>query len=472
MKTKEGLHLSIHEAALTSFSSMTLYCKDSTLNCDLVPWADGAKVYAKAPLRTPWRTIQITENAGDLISSYLILNLNEPNMLDDVSYIKPGKYIGIWWGMHIGAFSWAQGDKHGASNKNVKEYIDFAAKYGFDGVLVEGWNYGWDSNWFEDGSNFNFTMAYPDFETKMLTDYGASKGVKIIGHHETGADVKNYGKQLDSAYQYYAEHGIDVIKSGYVGDKMNHKEWHHGQFGVNFYHLALLKAAENKIVIVAHEPIKATGKRRTFPNMASREGARGQEFNAWSADGGNPPNHTVILPFTRLLGGPLDFTPGVFDILIKNKPNNRVSTTLAKQLALYITLYAPYQMACDLPENYEANLPAFQFILDVVTDWETTKVINAEIGEYLTIVRKAKDSDEWFLGSATNEKEREFKIELNFLEEGKKYKAQIYADAANADWESNPTAIEITEQEVDNTTKLKVKLAKGGGQAIRFVSVK
>jgi alpha-glucosidase len=472
IETKDGLYLSFHEAALTNFTSMALMpTSDNKLKSYLIPWADGTKVHAKAPLNTPWRTIQIVEKPGDLVTSYLILNLNEPNKLGDVSYIKPGKYVGIWWGMHINKFIWSSGKKHGATNKNVKEYIDFAAKYGFDGVLVEGWNETWDGNWAENGEIFSFVKPYSDFDIKMLTDYAASKGVKIIGHHETGADVDNYGKQLDSAYKFYKHFGIDIIKSGYVGHKLNKKEWHHGQFGVDFYHKALTKAADNKIVIVAHEPIKATGKRRTYPNMASREGARGQEYNAWSSDGGNPPSHTVILPFTRLLGGPMDFTPGVFDIMIEPQPNNRVSTTLAKQLALYVTIYAPYQMACDLPENYEANLPAFQFIRDVVTDWETTKVLNAEIGQYYTVVRKARNSDEWFLGSITNEKEREFEIDLSFLDDGKKYKAQIYADAADADWETNPTAIEITEQEVDASTKLKIKLAKGGGQAIRFVLV-
>ena len=473
IETKDSLYLSIHEAALTDFSSMALIpTEDLKLKSYLVPWADGVKVYTKAPSKTPWRTIQIAETPGDLITSYLIQNLNEPNKLGDVSYMKPGKYVGIWWGMHIYTFTWSSGEKHGATNKNVKEYIDFAAKYGFDGVLVEGWNESWDGDWVKNGSIFNFTKPYPDFDIKMLTQYAVSKGVKIIGHHETGADIENYGKQIDSAYKFYAAHGIDIIKSGYVGHKLNKKEWHHGQFGVDFYHKALEKAAENKIVLVAHEPIKATGKRRTYPNMASREGARGQEFNAWSQDGGNPPNHTVILPFTRLLGGPMDFTPGVFDIMIKPQPNNRVSTTIAKQLALYVTIYAPYQMACDLPENYEVNLPAFQFIRDVVTDWETTKVLNAEIGEYYTVVRKARKSDEWFLGSITNEKEREFEIELNFLDEGTKYEAQIYADAADADWETNPTAIEITKLAVENTTKLRIKLAKGGGQAIRFVPIK
>lgn len=466
METEDGLYLSIHEAALTDYASMTLYCTDSTkLNCVLMPWANGDKVYAKVPLETPWRTIQIADEPGALITSYLILNLNEPNKIGDVSYIKPGKYIGIWWGMHVGEYTWPMGPKHGATTKNTMKYIDFAAKHRFSGVLVEGWNEFWE-NW-----DFNFTQPYPDFDIKKITDYAASKGVKLIGHHETGGNVENYGSQIDSAYKFYKSYGVDIIKSGYVGGRLNGKEWHHGQFGVNFYHSALMKAADNQIVLVAHEPIKATGKRRTYPNMASREGARGQEFNAWSADGGNPPSHDVILPFTRLLGGPMDFTPGVFDIMIKQKPDNRVNTTLAKQLALYVTIYSPYQMACDLPENYEANLPAFQFIRDVVTDWEDTRVLNAQIGEYYTVVRKARNSDEWFLGSITNENAREFEIDLNFLEAGKKYKAQIYADAPDCDWETNPTAIEITEKEVDNNIKLVIKLAKGGGQAIRFFKV-
>lgn len=466
METEDGLYLSIHEAALSDYASMTLYCTDSTkLNCVLMPWANGDKVYAKAPLETPWRTIQIADEPGALITSYLILNLNEPNKIGDVSYIKPGKYIGIWWGMHVGEYTWPMGPKHGATTKNTMKYIDFAAKHGFSGVLVEGWNEFWE-NW-----DFNFTQPYPDFDIKEITDYAVSKGVKLIGHHETGGNVENYGSQIDSAYKFYKSYGVDIIKSGYVSGRLNGKEWHHGQFGVNFYHSALMKAADNQIVLMAHEPIKATGKRRTYPNMASREGARGQEFNAWSADGGNPPSHDVILPFTRLLGGPLDFTPGVFDIMINQKPDNRVNTTLAKQLALYVTIYSPYQMACDLPENYEANLPAFQFIRDVVTDWEDTRVLNAQIGEYYTVVRKARNSDEWFLGSITNENAREFEIDLNFLEAGKKYKAQIYADAPDCDWETNPTAIEITEKEVDNNIKLVIKLAKGGGQAIRFFKV-
>ncbi len=469
LKTDDGIYLSIHEAALTDYAGMVL-CSDKNngLKCDLIPWADGLKVYTQSPMKTPWRTIQIAENAGDLITSYLILNLNEPSKLGDVSYIKPGKYVGIWWGMHTNVYTWSSGIKHGATTTNALKYIDFASKYNFSGVLIEGWNQTWDGDWIQNGSIFSFTRPYPDFDIKKVTDYAKSKGVTIIGHHETGADVENYGRQLDSAYNYYQSFGINIIKSGYVGHKLNHKEWHHGQFGVNFYHRALTEAADHQIMLVAHEPIKDTGKRRTWPNMMSREGARGTEWDAWGADGGNPPNHTCILPFTRLLSGPMDYTPGVFDIMIKNQPNNRSNTTLAKQLAFYVIIYSPFQMACDLPENYEANLPAFQFILDVVTDWEDTRVLNGEIGEFLTIVRKARNSEEWFLGSITNENSREFEIDLAFLDPVKKYKAQIYADGEDADWKKNPLSMNRSEIEVDSKSILRIKLAAGGGQAIRF----
>jgi alpha-glucosidase len=472
MKTEDGLYLSFHEAALVDYASMVICSnKKNGLKCDLVPWADGVKVYTKAPMKTPWRTIQIAEKAGDLITSHLILNLNEPNKLGDVSWIKPGKYVGIWWGMHIGLYTWSSGPKHGATTENAVKYIDFAAKYGFNGVLIEGWNQSWDGDWIQNGSIFNFTKPYPDFDIKKVTEYAALKGVKIIGHHETGADVNNYGKQLDSAYRYYKSLGIDIVKSGYVGSRMNKKEWHHGQFGVNFYHHALVEAAKYKIMLDVHEPIKGTGEQRTYPNMMCREGARGMEYDAWSPDGGNPPNHTTILPFTRLLAGPMDFTPGVFDIMIKEKPNNRSNTTLAKQLAFYVVIYSPFQMACDLPENYEANLEPFQFIRDVPTDWDDTKVLNGEIGEYVTIVRKAKNSDQWFLGSITNEKSRDLLIDLSFLEKGKKYKAQIYADGVTTHWKSNPLTISISEIDVNSNSRLKIRLAPGGGQAICFYPV-
>jgi alpha-glucosidase len=469
LKTTNGLYLSFHEAALFDYASMVI-CSDKKngLKCDLVPWADGVKVYAKAPMKTPWRTIQIAEKAGDLITSYMMLNLNDPNKLGDVSYIRPGKYVGIWWGMHINLYTWSSGEKHGATTKNAMEYIDFASKHGFESVLIEGWNETWDGDWIQNGSIFNFTKPYPDFDIQKVTEYAAQKGIKIIGHHETGADVDNYGRQLDSAYKFYKHYGINTIKSGYVGSRMNHKEWHHGQFGVNFYNKAMMEAAKHEIMLVAHEPIKGTGEWRTYPNMMSREGARGMEYDAWSADGGNPPKHTTILPFTRMLSGPMDFTPGVFDILISNQPNNRSNMTLAKQLALYVVIYSPFQMACDLPEHYEEKPDAFQFIKDVVTDWDDTRVLNGEIGEYITIARKSRYSDEWFLGSITNEKPRELMIDLGFLDCNKKYIAQIYADGTSADWKSNPLQISISDIHVDCRSKLKIKLAPGGGQAIRF----
>jgi alpha-glucosidase len=469
MKTEDGMYLSIHEAELVDYASMVICSnKNNGLKCDLVPWANGVKVYTKAPMKSPWRTIQIAEKAADLITSYLILNLNEPNKLDDVSYIKTGKYVGIWWGMHVGIYTWSSGKKHGATTKNAIKYIDFAAKYGFDGVLIEGWNQSWDGDWIQNGDIFNFTKPYADFDIKKITKYAKSKGVKIIGHHETGADVDNYGKQMEEAYKYYQSLGIDIIKSGYVGSRMNKKEWHHGQFGVNFYHKALVEAAKHKIMLVVHEPIKGTGEQRTYPNMMSREGARGTEYDAWSQDGGNPPNHTTILPFTRLLAGPMDFTPGVFDIMIKNQPNNRANTTLAKQLAYYVVIYSPFQMACDLPENYEANPDAFQFIRDVGTNWEDTKVLNAEIGQYITIARKERNSDRWFLGSITNEKGRDIIIDLSFLDKDKKYKARIYADGASTNWKSNPYPISISTIDVKSKLKLQIRLAPGGGQAISF----
>ena len=469
MKTDDGLYLSFHEAALNDYASMTICSnKHNGLKCDLVPWSDGVKVYTKTPMKTPWRTIQIVNTPGDLITTYLILNLNEPNKLDDVSYIKPGKYVGIWWGMHIGMYTWSSGPKHGATTKNAMKYIDFAANYGFSGVLIEGWNEGWEGDWAQNGSIFNFTKPYPDCDIKKITQYAESKGVKIIGHHETGADVDNYGKQMDDAYKYYKSLGIDIVKSGYVGSRLNKKEWHHGQFGVNFYNKALTEAAKYQIMLIVHEPIKSTGIRRTYPNMMTSEGARGTEYDAWSTDGGNPPDHTTILPFTRLLAGPMDFTPGVFDIKIKEKPNNQANTTIARQLAYYVVIYSPFQMACDLPENYEENPEPFQFIRDVPTDWEDTKVLNGEIGEYITVVRKARNSDQWFLGSITNEKSRDLIIDLGFLDKNRKYHAQIYADGATAHWKSNPLPISISEIDVTSETKLKIKLAPGGGQAICF----
>ncbi len=479
METKDGLYLSIHEAALTDYSSMTLLRTGrAVLECDLVPWSDGTKVKAKTPFVTPWRTIQIAETAGDLITSYLILNLNEPNKLGDVSWVKPGKYVGIWWGMHIKTYTWESGEKHGATTANAKRYIDFAAKHGFPGVLIEGWNVGWDGDWIANSDLFNFTTPYDDFDMQVVSAYAASKGVKVIGHHETSKGIANYERQVDDAFRYYLQNGINTIKTGYVGhgqsivpvgDTSGAREWHHGQYMVRHYRMNVKKAAENKIMLDVHEPVKATGIRRTYPNMMTREGARGQEFNAWGENGGNPPDHTTILPFTRLLAGPMDFTPGIFDLTFEaaNQPDNRVNTTLAKQLALYVVIYSPLQMAADLVENYE-NQPAFQFIEDVPADWQDTRVLHAQIGDYLTIARQDRISTDWYIGSITDEQGRTLETQLDFLDADRQYVAEIYADAGDADWETNPLAMDISRALVDRGTTLSIRLAPGGGQAVRI----
>ncbi len=469
IETADGLFLSIHEAALTDYASMALRrTKDNTLECDLVPWADGTKVKASTPLVTPWRTIQIADEPGELVTSYLVLNLNEPCRLEDTSWITPGKYVGIWWGMHIGKYTWGSGRNHGATTENAKKYIDFAAKYGFVGVLIEGWNTGWDGNWIQNGEIFNFTTPHRDFDIEEVTRYAAERGVGIIGHHENGAAIYNYERQMEPAFYYYKRLGIDMIKTGYVGTRVNKTEWHHGQYMVEHYRSVVEAAARHRIMLDVHEPIKDTGIRRTYPNMLTREGARGMEYDAWSGDGGNPPEHTTILPFTRMLSGPFDFTPGIFDLFFNQyRPNNRSNTTLARQLAHYVVIYSPLQMAADLPENYDGQ-PAFQFIVDVPADWEDTRVLHAKIGDYVTIARKDRNSEDWYIGSVTDENGRTLKTSLDFLDPGREYVAEIYADAADADWESDPLAIDIYEREVDYTTNLEINLGPGGGQAIRI----
>jgi alpha-glucosidase len=467
---RQRLYLSIHEAALTDYASMTLKgSADGTLRCDLVPWSDGIKVRARTPHVTPWRTIQIARRPGDLITSYLVLNLNEPNKLKEVSWIRPGKYIGIWWGMHIGTHTWGSGKKHGATTKNTLRHIDFAARHGFSRVLVEGWNVGWDGDWMKNADRFRFTRPYPDFDIRKLTRYGAAKGVKLIGHHETSAGIDNYERQMDAAFRYYNKLGIDTVKTGYVGSRTNKTEWHHGQYMVRHYRKVVKSAARHRIMLDVHEPIKDTGIRRTYPNMMTREGARGQEYNAWSSDGGNPPEHTTILPFTRMLAGPFDFTPGIFDLLLKRgeRPKNRVNTTLAKQLALYVVIYSPLQMAADLPESYEGQ-PAFTFIKQVPADWRETRVLHAKIGDYVTIARQDRNSEDWYLGSVTDERGRTLAASLSFLPAGRRYVAEIYADAPRADWKRNPLALRISKKVVHRGTTLRLRLAPGGGQAIRL----
>ena len=479
-------YISIHEANLSDYSSMILRNSgDQTLECDLVPWSDGDAVKVSKTRVTPWRTINIGSKAIDLINSHLSLNLNEPSKIEDTSWIKPSKYIGIWWGMHLGNYSWGSGKKHGATTENTKKYIDFAAQNGFKGILVEGWNEGWDP-WPKDGHLFRFTEAYPDFDINYLTKYATSKGVQLVGHHETAGAIKNYEDQIKDAFALYNKLGINTVKTGYVkwGQNLNRyddsgnllgKEWHHGQWMVNHFRKVVEIAAKNKVMLVVHEGIKDTGIRRTWPNMTTRECARGQEFNAWDAEGGNPPNHSTILPFTRMLSGPMDFTPGIFDIKFKKAGKlrkkgvvNRVNTTLAKQLALYICIYSPHHMAADLPKNYVGN-PALKFIKDVPTDWEISRAIHGEIGEYVVNVRKDRNSSEWYLGALTNEDERIIRVNLRFLEKSVKYKAEIYADSATTDLENNPTAISISEKTVKSSDTLTLYLKAGGGQAIRFV---
>lgn len=468
IETKNGWYLSIHEANITDFPSTTLYCYDTNkIGCDLVPWKNGIKAYMKTPSVTPWRTIKIAKKPMDLITNYIDLNLNEPCVLTDTSWIKPSKYIGIWWGMHINTYTWASGPKHGATTKNTMKYIDFASKHRLGGVLVEGWNTGWDGDWISNGAIFNFTEAYPDYDLKKLAEYAKSKNVELIGHNETSAHIENYEKQIDAAYTLYEQLGIHYLKTGYVGGKLFNGEWHHGQYGVLHYQKTVELAAKHHIMLDIHEPIKDSGLRRTWPNLMTREGARGTEWDAWGPDGGNPPNHVPTIVFTRLLSGPMDFTPGIFELMLPSKPNNRVNTTLAKQLAYYVVIYSPLQMAADLPENY-ANKPEFQFIVDVPCDWEETKPVNGEIGEYVTIARKDRNSKDWYLGSITNEKPREFTVGLSFLDHHQKYEATFYADGKDADWNKNPYPVEITRCTVTSKDSIVIKLAPGGGQAIQF----
>ena len=484
-KTKNNVHLSIHEAALVDYAAMTLnQRRPGKYIADLTPWSDGVAVKSDNGLTSSWRTIQIAENAAELLNSHLILNLNEPNKLGDVSWVKPGKYVGIWWEMHINKSTWGSGEKHGATTQNTKYFMDFASEYGFDGVLVEGWNIGWDGDWFFNGDVFSFTENYDDFDINALSEYGNDKGAKLIGHHETSGNVTNYRNQMQDALDLYKKHGVEQIKTGYVADGGNikridengivRKEWHDGQFMVNEYLFNVTEAAKRKISINTHEPIKDTGLRRTYPNWLSREGARGQEFNAWG-NPPNPPEHLPMLAFTRMLSGPMDFTPGIFDMGFNGleADKNRPQTTLAKQLAAYVVLYSPIQMAADLPENYLAKRDAFQFILDVPTDWTKSIGLAGEVGDFVVMARQAKQTerysgDDWFVGAVTNEDARTVDISLDFLDANKQYEAQIYRDGDNAHWETNPYEYVIETQQVTSKDKMTLKLAASGGTAIRF----
>ena len=469
VKYDSGLYLAIHEAGLTDYAKMNLYVKEkSDLKCELTPWSTGEKVFARTPFSTPWRTVIVAENAGGLLTSRLMLNLNEPNKIANTDFIQPAKYVGIWWGMHMNKYTWKQGTHHGATTGNVKRYIDFAAANNMQGVLVEGWNEGWNGTWENNGDSFRFAQPFNDFDIEELSKYAKAKGVKIIGHNETAGATKNYETQLEEAFGFCNKYGITTVKTGYVAPYLDKKELHDGQYGVRHMQKVVQTASRYGVCIVNHEPVMPTGVCRTWPNLMSQEGMRGQEWDARSDDGGNPPSHTVVLPFTRGLAGPMDFTPGTFNFKNMVKPHTRVKTTLAKQLALYVVIYSPVQMASDMVENYTGQ-PAFQFIRDVAVDWENTIIPNADIGNYLTVVRKARNSSEWFLGSITNEESRTIEVTLDFLPEGRKFRAQFYEDSEDTDWQKNPTAVRIHTEEVNNKTKLRLNLAASGGVAIRFV---
>ncbi len=492
LKSKDGLYINIHEAALVNYPAMNLHIdkKDFTLSSVLVPDALGNKAYLQTPAKTPWRTILVSDKATEILASHTILNLNDPSVIKDPSWIKPTKYIGIWWEMHVGKATWdyagsqnatsfdAAGlkptGKHGANTANVKRYIDFASKHKFDGVLVEGWNVGWE-DWFGQYKEnvFDFVTPYPDFDVKGLHKYAAAKNVKLIMHHETSASVTNYERQMDTAYRFMKANGYDAVKTGYVGHIIPRGEHHDGQWMVNHYVRVAQKTAAYRIMLNAHEPVRPTGLHRTYPNWLACEAARGMEFNAWSE--GNKPNHDVILPFTRFMGGPMDYTPGIFQLELnywdKNKKET-IHTTLAKQLALYVTICSPLQMAADLPEIYEKKMDAFQFIKDVAVDWDDSKYLEAEPGEYITVARKAKGKHNWFIGSITNEHARNTTIKLDFLDANKKYNAVIYADAPGADFEKNPAAYVISKKVVDSKTVLNLAMARGGGVAISLVPEK
>ena len=479
-KTQSGVYASIHEAALTDFPEMCLKNVGGTsLKSWLASWPDKVKArFEGGKFQTAWRSVQIADKAVGLINSNLILNLNEPCVLEgDLSWIRPMKYVGVWWGMHLGIESWVINDRHGATTENTKKYIDFAAANNIEGVLVEGWNQGWESWGRPSHVPFDYTKPYADFDIDELARYAKEKGVELLGHHETGADIPNYERQLEGAFQWTKEKGINHVKTGYAGG-IPGGHHRHSQYAVRHYRKVVQEAAKHKISINAHEPIKDTGIRRTYPNMMSREGARGMEWNAWSE--GNPPEHYEYLPFTRLLSGPMDYTPGTFDILLENsknhpnripwnsndKGNSRVNTTLAKQMANWVVIYSPVQMASDLVEHYEGH-PAFQFFRDFDADCDWSEALQGEPGEFIAVVRRAKDK--YFLGATTNKEARTLEIPLTFLEEGKQYKATIYADGEDADWETNPTSYRIEEKNVTKADVLTVVMAKGGGQAISFL---
>lgn len=493
MKTADGLYINLHEAALIDYACMHLNLDDKNMIFEawLTPDAKGDKGYMQAPSQSPWRTVIVSDDARDILASHITLNLNEPNKIEDTSWIKPVKYVGVWWEMITGKSTWAYTDelptvqlgitdyskvkpngKHGATTENVKKYIDFAAKHGFDGVLVEGWNEGWE-DWFGNSKDyvFDFVTPYPDFDVVAIREYAKSKGVKMIMHHETSASVRNYERHMDEAYKFMKDNGYDAVKSGYVGNILPRGENHYSQWLVNHYQYAIEKAADYKIMVNAHEAVRPTGVGRTWPNLIGNESARGTEYQAF---GGSKPNHTTVLPFTRLIGGPMDYTPGIFEMDIeKINPDNKshVNTTIANQLALYVTMYSPLQMAADFPETYEKFIDAFQFIKDVALDWDDSKYLEAEPGDHVTVARKAKGTDNWFIGSVCGENGYTSNISFDFLDPNTEYIATIYGDAKDAHYKTNPQAYDIRKVVVTNKSKLSQHLAPGGGYAISLYPV-
>ena len=491
MKSADGLYINLHEAALVDYPCMSLELDDKTMTFRswLTPDAQGKKGYMQTPCQSPWRTIMVSDDAREILASKLTLNLNEPCALKDVSWIKPVKYIGVWWEMITGKSTWAYTNDllsvhigvtdytkvkpngtHAANNDKVRRYIDFAAKHGFDQVLVEGWNIGWE-DWFGHSKDyvFDFLTPYPDFDIKALNEYAHSKGVKLMMHHETSASIRNYERHMEEAYQLMNKYGYNAVKSGYVGNIIPRGEHHYGQWMVNHYLYAVKKAAEHRIMLNAHEAVRPTGLCRTYPNLIGNEAARGTEYESF---GGNKPFHTTILPFTRLMGGPMDYTPGIFETRIKNvnpENNSFVHSTLARQLALFVTMYSPLQMAADLPENYERFMDAFQFIKDVAVDWDDSKYLEAEPGRYITVARKAKGTNNWFVGCTASENGHMANISFDFLDPKRKYTATIYADGPTAHYEKNPQAYTIKKMTVTNKSRLTLRAASGGGFAISII---
>ena len=494
MKTDNGLYINLHEAALVDYSCMHLNLDDKNMIFEswLTPDVNGDKGYMQTPCNSPWRTVIVSDDARNILASRITLNLNEPCKIEDTSWIHPVKYVGVWWDMITGKGSWAYTDevpsvklgitdytktkpngKHSANTENVKKYIDFAAEHGFDAVLVEGWNQGWE-DWFGKTKDyvFDFVTPYPDFDVEEIHKYASSKGVKMMMHHETSSSVRNYERHMDKAYQFMVDNGYNSVKSGYVGDIIPRGEHHYGQWMVNHYLYAVTKAADYKIMVNAHEAVRPTGLCRTYPNLIGNESARGTEYESF---GGNKVYHTTILPFTRLIGGPMDYTPGIFEMdCSKMSPTNtsRVRSTLARQLALYVTMYSPLQMAADIPENYERFMDAFQFIKDVAIDWDESKYLEAEPGEYITIARRAKGTDDWYVGCTAGYNGHKSDLKLDFLTPGKKYEAIIYADAKGTSWDNNPQGYTITKKKVTSKSSLKLTAGIGGGYAISIKEIK